>query len=297
MLSHEKKVVREFYETFGWGTDQAGTYNDTSSFVDLRPVLSAYYHDTQLRVRRFLKPSGTYFLDAGSGPVSQCEYVSYSAGYAYRVCIDLSPRALADARRKLDAHGLYVVGDIAHLPFRDGTFDGALASHVLYHVPADEQADAVHELYRTLKPGGTCVIIYIWPTSLLTRISEHISKVRGLLVRLRSAFGIAASSGFRGRALSDSAATAPPLYFHPHDRRWMTQTIPRQWKAHIRVWRSVDIAFSTTLISETVVGATLLRMIYRLEELFPHALARVGRYPCIVIEKPAQQTPSARSTC
>src|SRR5258707_3683017 len=94
MLRHEKKVVREFYETFGWATDQTGTYNDTSSFVDLRPVLSAYYHDTQLRVRRFLKPSGTYFLDAGSGPVSQCEYVSYSAGYAYRVCIDLSPRAL-----------------------------------------------------------------------------------------------------------------------------------------------------------------------------------------------------------
>jgi SAM-dependent methyltransferase len=213
------------------------------------------------------------------------------------VCIDLSARALADARRKLDAHGLYVVADIAHLPFRDGTFDAALASHVLYHVPADEQADAVHELYRTLKPGGTCVIIYIWPTSLLTKISERVSRARDLLVRLRSAIGTAPNSGFSGRARSDSAATAPPLYFHPHDRRWMTHTLPKQWKTRIRVWRSVDIAFSTTLISETVVGAALLRMIYWLEELFPHAPARVGRYPCIVIDKPAQQTPPARSTC
>lgn len=285
MLRNEKAAVRDFYETFGWGTDEAGTYNDTSSFVDLRPVLSTYYHDTQLRVGRFLKPSGTYFLDAGSGPLSQGEYLSYSADYTYRVCIDLSTRALTEARRKLNTHGLYVIGDLAHLPFRDGIFDGVLASHVLYHVPADEQAEAVHELHRTLKAGGTCVIIYIWPTSLLTKISERASRALDLLGRFRSTLGVARNAASSRRGLRESGATAPPLYFHPHDRRWMTRTLPPNWNTLIRVWRSVDIVFSRTFISDSWAGSVLLRIIYRLEELFPHVLACLGRYPCIVIEK------------
>jgi ubiquinone/menaquinone biosynthesis C-methylase UbiE len=285
MLRHEKAGVRDFYDSFGWGTDEAGTYNDTASFVDLRSVLSHYYHDTQLRVRRFLKPSGTYFLDAGSGPLSQPEYLSYSAGYTHRVCIDLSARALKEARRKLGAHGLYVIGDLGHLPFRDGTFDGVLASHVLYHVPADEQADVVHELYRTLKSGGRCVIIYMWPTSLLTKLGELFSRARDLFGRLRTTMRLGNNRESGCRALDDSAAKVPPLYCHPHDLGWMTRTLPRHWNTDIRVWRSVDFAVTRAFIDENFAGRLLLRTIYRLEEMFPHALARWGKYPCIVIEK------------
>src|SRR5581483_12460966 len=128
----EKAIVRDFYEEFGWTRDTSGTYNDTASFVDLRPVLSSYYHDTQMRVKRFLNRSGKYFLDAGSGPLSQPEYLLYSDDYAFRVCIDLSASALQEARRKLTGHGLCVIGDVGALPFRTGTFDAVLASHVLY---------------------------------------------------------------------------------------------------------------------------------------------------------------------
>src|SRR5581483_9490778 len=85
MLRKEKAIVRDFYEEFGWTRDTSGTYNDTASFVDLRPVLSSYYHDTQMRVKRFLNRSGKYFPDAGSGPLSQPEYLLYSDDYAFRV--------------------------------------------------------------------------------------------------------------------------------------------------------------------------------------------------------------------
>jgi ubiquinone/menaquinone biosynthesis C-methylase UbiE len=177
VLRQEKATVRDFYESFGWGTDSSGTFNDTSAFVDLRSVLSSYYHRTQMRVRKFFKPSGKYFLDAGSGPLSQREYLLNAADYRYRGCVDLSERALKEARCKLRRRGLYVVGDLGKLPFREEAFDAVLASHVLYHIPEDEQASAVQELYRTLKRGGSCVIVYIWPKSLITKISECFSRV------------------------------------------------------------------------------------------------------------------------
>jgi len=258
MLREEKASVRDFYEGFGWSTDSTGTYNDTAAFVDLRPVLGRYYRDTQNRVGRFLERRGGYFLDAGSGPISQPESVLYSAGYRYRVCFDLSSRALAEARARLDAHGLYVCGDLANLPFRDGCFDTILCSHVLYHVPEDEQAGALREMYRTLRRGGTCAVIYIWPRAL----------------RLR---------GFTSAPEVDRAV--PPLYFHPHEYKWMRRALPRQWKTDVRVWRSVGIGFTRRLIADNVLGAVLLRIVYWLEEAFPHALARLGRYPLILIRK------------
>jgi SAM-dependent methyltransferase len=216
-----------------------------------------------MRVQRFLKPSGKYFLDAGSGPLSQPEYLLYSADYKFRVCIDLSARALAAARQKLNTHGLYVIGDLANLPFREGTFDAVLASHVLYHLPEGEQASAVQELYRTLKSGGTCVIIYIWPT--------------------RAWFSFVAA-----RFWHSNGAPAPALYFHPHNNDWIRRTLPKHWKTDIRVWRSVGIGFTKALIADNLLGRVLLRIIYWLEEAFPHALARLGRYPIIVIQKAAQ---------
>ncbi len=260
-MRNEKAIVRDFYEGFGWSTDSTGTYNDTAAFVDLRPALSSYYHDTQMRVGRFLKPTGRYFLDAGSGPLSQPECLLYSTNYRRRVCLDLSARALADARNKLGGHGLYVRGDLANLPFREGSFDAVLCSHVLYHVPEDEQAGAVQELYRTLRNGGTCVVIYIWPTSLRSRRSGTASR------------------------LEPGGRATPPLYFHPHEYRWMKHILPEHWKTEIRVWRSVGIGFTTRLIADNILGTVLLRIIYWLEEAFPHALARLGRYPMVLIQK------------
>jgi ubiquinone/menaquinone biosynthesis C-methylase UbiE len=260
-MRNEKAVVRDFYDSFGWSTDSSGTYNDTAAFVDLRPVLSSYYHDTQMRVGRFLKRTGKYFLDAGSGPLSQPEYLLYSANYRRRVCVDISARALAEARGKLNDHGLYVRGDLASLPFREGSFDAVLCSHVLYHLPEDEQAGAVQELYRTLESGGTGVVIYIWPTSLHSRRSGTASTVER------------------------SGTATPPLYFHPHGYRWMRNILPGHWKTDIRVWRSVGIAFTRSLIPDNIVGTVLLRIIYWLEEVFPHTLARLGRYPMLLIKK------------
>jgi SAM-dependent methyltransferase len=47
-------------------------------------------------------------------------------------------------------------GDATRLPFPDNTFDHVIAAEVLEHIPVDE--DAMAELARVLKPGGTIAV-------------------------------------------------------------------------------------------------------------------------------------------
>lgn len=54
------------------------------------------------------------------------------------------------------AVGATVQGDATALPFADGTFDRIIASEVMEHIPDD--AAALDELARVLRPGGTIAI-------------------------------------------------------------------------------------------------------------------------------------------
>ena len=114
-----KARVREFYDRVGWRAIGEGLYQN-ARYEDLRPVSAEYLHHSHLRVGRYLVPEGKFLLDAGSGPIQYPEYLEYSAGFKYRVCLDLSRRALIEARDRLGAGGLYVLGDVARLPFREG---------------------------------------------------------------------------------------------------------------------------------------------------------------------------------
>jgi SAM-dependent methyltransferase len=294
-MREEKRIVKDFYDGFGWERNTDGTYRDTVAFVDVRPVLREYYHKVYLRVKSFVAPQGEYFLDAGSGAIPHPEYMEYSAGYRRRVCVDLSLKALSEARAKLGGRGLYVMADLTRLPFRERIFDATVCAHVLYHIPEDEQASAVQELYRTLKPDASCVIIYGWRTSLATQLASLAGR-RAVLARLRRL--IARIPGtrflwgrFRRPAAQDASREGhgqperPPLYFHPGDYQWFRQMLPEYWDTDIRCWRFADRAFTTTFVGDNVAGRLLLELLFKAETRFPHAMARVGRYPMIIIRK------------
>ncbi len=99
--SNIQQNVRQFYDAVGWQRVSAGVYQN-AQYEDLRPVSREYIHKCHLRVNRHLLHSGKYFLDAGSGPIQYPEYLTYSEGYQYRVCLDISIVALRDARERIN---------------------------------------------------------------------------------------------------------------------------------------------------------------------------------------------------
>jgi SAM-dependent methyltransferase len=155
-----KQQVRQFYDQIGWQVAGDGFYQN-ARYEDLRPVSREYIHRCHLRVARHLNPEGIYFLDAGSGPIQYPEYLEYSRGYQARVCADISIVALHEARQRIGdrlhgGHGLFVVADVANLPFKPGIFDGVVSLHTIHHLPESEHRQAYGELYRVLAPRSGC---------------------------------------------------------------------------------------------------------------------------------------------
>jgi ubiquinone/menaquinone biosynthesis C-methylase UbiE len=248
-----------------------------------------------MRVKKFIRPHGNYFLDAGSGAISHPEYIEYSSGYKRRVCVDFSAKALAEARSKLKDHGLYVLADLTRLPFKEQTFDSTVCAHVLYHIPQDEQKAAIFELYRTQKQGGNCVIVYTWPTSAFTKfalnfntkwITKKIGRLPSMIPGVRSVWTrLAKPAGQKANDEKPKQPTRPPLYFHPHDYQWFQETLPDNWETDIRCWRSVGRVFTTRFVGNNFAGRLFVELLFKLETIFPHTLARLGQYPMILIRK------------
>jgi SAM-dependent methyltransferase len=238
-------------------------------------------------VLRHIPRQGEYLLDAGSGPIQYPEYLEYSAGYHRRVCLDLSARALRAARERIGTHGIFVVGDVAHLPFAADRMDGVVSLHTLHHLPPGEQQQAFHELARVLRPGATAAVVYGWgpgaPIQVWTR--WPIRLVSGLLALYRRAVG-------RGsRAESDPAdprsEEAKGTRTFKHGYQWLVENTRHLAGLQVFVWRSVGTNFLRTFVHERLQGRWWLRRLYGLEERAPHWFGRNGQYPLIVFSKPA----------
>ena len=68
------------------------------------------------------------------------------------------------------------VGDMRHLPFGDGEFDGVVSSYAIDHLPRAEHPKAIAEVARVLKPGGEFLLMIIhvdWRTWLISPLLAH----------------------------------------------------------------------------------------------------------------------------
>lgn len=283
-----KQQVRQFYDQVGWQVVESDRYQN-ARYEDLRPVSQEYIHRCHLRVLRYLKPQGRYLLDAGSGPVQYPEYLTYSSGYDRRVCLDISLTALQEARRRLGDHGIYVVADVAHLPFEDGRFEGLVSLHTLHHLPVVEQPGAYKELYRSLAAGCSGVVVNGWTNSPLMAATRWlISLMEWIGIRVAKLRGREARQEQSAVAASTGNGAVPPTgtYVQKLDSHWLRKAMAGNVDYEIFVWRSVSVRFLRALIYRPLGGHLWLRMLYRLEERFPRFFGENGQYPLIVLRKP-----------
>lgn len=297
-----KRRVQQFYDRVGWQTVADGTYQN-ARYEDLRPVSQEYVHRCHMRVKRFLKPTGRYLLDAGSGPVQYAEYLTYSDGYQYRVCADISIVALQEARQRIGSHGLFVVADVANLPFKSEPFDGVVSLHTLHHLPLEEQAKAYGELYRVLKPGCSAAVVNGWTDSPLMRrmawlmhgmerIGAQLGQMRGQKksaapIRQEITPDAAPSATLKAVASKAAGASKQPVgtFVNKLDPAWLKRNIGDQMQYEIYPWRSVSVRFMRAVIHKATGGRLWLRLLFWLEERFPRFFGEKGQYPLIVIRK------------
>jgi ubiquinone/menaquinone biosynthesis C-methylase UbiE len=283
-----KQQVQKFYDRVGWQQVSAGTYQN-ATYEDLRPVAHEYVHRCHLRVTRHLAPAGDRLLDAGSGPIQYPEYVEYSRGYRHRVCLDISSVALQEARQRIGEHGLFVVGDIANLPFKADVFDGLVSLHTIHHLPADEHARAYLELHRVLAPGQSGVVVNGWDLPPLTQLQNFLIRLADLLRRKpksplsdRGEAGVDSSPlSCRGGVGGETRGT----FVRKHTPAWLKKEVGRHIPVEMWCWRSLSVRFMRTFIHQRLGGKFLLRLLFWLEERFPHFFGRNGQYPLIVLRK------------
>jgi SAM-dependent methyltransferase len=277
--------VRRFYDEYGWRKNPSGSYNDTADFTDTRAVSAYYGSACNHRIVRQLR-SGRYLLDAASGPIPHAGYLQFSKNYDFRICLDFSITALREAKAKLGAKGLYVLGDITRLPFAEASIDDVISLHTIYHVPRALLATAVDELVRVVGPDGRVVIVSTWASSPLMGTAMKGRSALGKLKRL-----------LLGR-LRPAPAPAPDtpqtheLYFAPFDYDRYRSEIASRHPTTLRLWSSTSVPFQKAFFADNRVGLLSAKLVLTAERLLEPLAARYGQYPMFVVDKGSTIEPS-----
>lgn len=167
-------------------------------------------------------------------PVMQVLEIGCGTGYftneivktkAEIVAIDISPDLLEMAQKEItDENVAFRIENAYKLSFDDNTFDTAIGSSVLHHL---ELENALKELYRVLKPGGT---IYFTEPNML---NPHIAIERKIpSVRRRMGNSPDETAFFRWRLKGslrkygfENIHILPFDFLHPQTPKILIQTI------------------------------------------------------------------------
>jgi SAM-dependent methyltransferase len=132
MRTEDFELLYELESTYWW-------------FVAMRRITDAILH-------KELEKTGIRILDAGCGTGFNMHY--YGTDPSRKTFgLDIAAAAIDCIKRK----GLRTAAQasITSIPFKSESFDLVLSLEVVTQVPREFQDDALHELYRILKPGGS----------------------------------------------------------------------------------------------------------------------------------------------
>lgn len=167
--------------TFGW---VAPIYEWYCPKLGLGPAFRA------ATMRRAALRAGERMLEVGCGTGVLTRLAAEAVGTTGQaVGIDAAPAMIAVARRNAAAaasRGQFRLAAIEALPFSDASFDVALASLMLHHLPPTAKAAGLSEVRRVLRPGGRLLIadldrpanrlwwLLFWPLLLLPMTASNL---------------------------------------------------------------------------------------------------------------------------
>ncbi|MCX5167326.1 class I SAM-dependent methyltransferase [Streptomyces antibioticus] len=144
-MSDHHTHVQEFF------TARAADWD--SRFPDDGPAYAAAVADVGLR-------AGDRVLDAGCGTGRALTPLRAAVGpTGVVVGLDLTPAMLeAAVRAGRDRDGRLLLGDVAALPLRSGSFDAVFGAGLVSHLA--DPAENLRELARVVRPGGTLALFH-----------------------------------------------------------------------------------------------------------------------------------------
>lgn len=155
-------------------TTNIDRYQRIAPLYDLLDLPFERWRYRSLRPMLFEGMSGK-LLDAGIGTGRNCAF--YPPG-AVVTGIDTSLAMLERARTRcptLAASGRLLEMDVAALKFPTGSFDAAVSSFLFCVLPENQQAPALRELARVVRPGGLIRLLeYVRPHAGLRRAITYI---------------------------------------------------------------------------------------------------------------------------
>ena len=271
MPDEAEERVSKFYNLVGWETDGDVT-EDAKRWEDLRRCAQEYITKCRLRVLRHIPEKGKNILDMASGPIQYKEYLAYSKNFKKRYCIDLSSKALEDARKKIGEHGVFICGSFLDIPLESDFFDCAISLHTIYHIDREKQEEAVRKLIRVTKPGHPVVIVYSNPFTLIGVLVLPIHFLRKIMKLLRKIIN------------REVELTEDDLYFFPHPLKWWDR-FRDVADLQIVPWRSFTSSYQKALIPNNNLGKKLFDILFKLEETFPELFVKYFQYPMIILRK------------
>jgi len=153
-----KDRVREYWDSEPCGTGgvrfEEGSLDYFEEIENHRYTVEPFVHS----FAQFTRWQGKRVLEVGCG--CGTDLLQFARAGAETYGIDLSPNSVELVKKRLNLYGQKAEvrqADAESLPFPDEQFDLVYSWGVIHHTPDTSQA--VKEIYRVLKPGGTIKIM------------------------------------------------------------------------------------------------------------------------------------------
>jgi len=259
------QYIKQFYDS-QWKRNEKGVLKARIKHEDMSDIGQLYIRRNENRFlslfnRQQERESGL-FLDAASGAQPRIEF---GENFSRHVCLDFSLDGLLESRKLLGKRAICICGSLLNIPIKDSVCDGVIASHVIYHIDKNLQADAVRQLAQVLKPGGKMLILYANPHSPERLIYKGIKKI------LRR----------------KDATTGENIYYYIHPVSYMLKVLSAdfdQAKIEVKFLRMFTRGLTKFLFKNRLLGRLSYQTILAAESIFRHN-PQAASYVCYIAEK------------